>query len=101
MFSQLWGIEVRNNRGVQISKMSSRGIFAQYRLRVGDYIIAFNGMPIDNIDDLQTMLQQAKSEHRDRYSHYTTWRSLQVVWSFLSDFSSTRLRLGITQHLNT
>ena len=43
--------------------MSSRGVFAQYRLRVGDYIIAFNGMPIDNIDDLQTMLQQAKSEH--------------------------------------
>jgi len=66
VFSQLWGIEVRNNRGVQISKMSSRGVFAQYRLRVGDYIIAFNGMPIDNIDDLQTMLQQAKSEHRDQ-----------------------------------
>jgi serine protease Do len=66
VFSQLWGIEVRNNRGVQITKMNSRGIFAQYRLRVGDYIVAFNGMPIDNIEELTTMLQQAKTEHRDQ-----------------------------------
>ena len=66
IMTQVWGIEIRNNRGVQVTKMSSRGVFAQYRLRIGDYIVAFNGMPVDNIKDLQTMLQQAKSEHRDQ-----------------------------------
>ena len=43
-------------------RMEKKGL----RLRVGDYIVAFNGMPIDNIDDLKTMLEQTKSEHRDQ-----------------------------------
>lgn len=49
---------------VQITRVSSQGAISRNGLKVGDQILAVNGQRVRSIDDVRTIVANAKSDHK-------------------------------------
>ena len=59
------GVQVTTRQSVLvISRIQSDGAFARNGLKIGDQLLAVNGQRLKNIEDLRTILSNAKSDHK-------------------------------------
>jgi S1-C subfamily serine protease len=59
------GVQVTTRQSVLvISRIQSDGAFARNGLKTGDQLLAVNGQRLNNIEDLRTILSNAKSDHK-------------------------------------
>ena len=49
---------------VQISRVASQGAFARNGLKAGDQLLAVNGQRVRNLEEVRTILSNAKSDHK-------------------------------------
>lgn len=49
---------------VQITRVAAQGAFARNGLKVGDQLLAVNGQRVRNLDEVRTILSNAKSDHK-------------------------------------
>lgn len=49
---------------VQISRVATQGAFARNGLKAGDQLLAVNGQRVRNLEDVRTILSNAKSDHK-------------------------------------
>lgn len=59
------GVQVSLRQSVLvISRVQSEGAFARNGLKIGDQLLAVNGQRLKSVDDLRTILSNAKSDHK-------------------------------------
>ena len=49
---------------VQIARVASQGAFARNGLKAGDQLLAVNGQRVRNLEEVRTILSNAKSDHK-------------------------------------
>ncbi len=59
------GIELAMRQSLLVvSRINSEGAFARNGLKSGDQVLAVNGQRVSNLEDLRTILSNAKSDHK-------------------------------------